>query len=394
MNVATRATQTSALVLDAYRELNSKKLFWVTLVISLCVVLSCAALGINAKGITVLGWEFDTAPLTADLVPPAKFYLFLFANLAVPIWLTWLASLLALISTASIVPDFLAGGAIELTLARPLSRLRLFATKYACGLLFVALQVSVFSVACFVVVGLRGGSWEPRIFLALPIVVLFFSYLFAFCVLFGMLTRSTIASLLLTLLVWMGLWALNTTSAMLLMLRETAVVNAERAARRVERHEESGRRKVVRLEERDEPVPGSAGAPLPGAAADALEAVEPALHEARAEAQRAMESAARWRRAAAVATAVKAVLPKTDETIALLDRWTLTAADKRPFEGGLDQPPPDDGPLPFGVPDGEAAARFNAVIRGRSAGWVIGTSCLCEAVVFALAAWLFCRRDF
>lgn len=339
MNAAARVGQIAALAVDAYRELNSKKLFWVTLVISLGVVLACAALGINDRGITLLGWQFDTAPLTADLVPPAKFYLFLFATLAVPIWLTWLATILALVSTASIVPDFLASGAIELTLARPISRLRLFAVKCGCGLLFVGLQVAAFAVACFLVVGLRGGSWEPRVFLAVPIVVLFFAYLFSFCVLFGVLTRSTIAALLLTLLVWLGLWSLNTAAAMVVLMRETAAVKAERRG--------------------------------------GTEA----------------ESAARWRRAADVVGAVKAVLPKTDETIALLDRWLLTAADKQPFGIGL-EPPAADPAVPFGVPDREVTARFERAIRGRSAAGVIGSSCLSAAAVFGLAAWLFCRRDF
>jgi len=339
MNATGRLGQIAALLLDAYRELNSKKLFWVTLVISLLVVLACAALGINDRGITLLGWQFDTAPLTAATLPPAKFYLFLFANLAVPVWLTWLATILALVSTASIVPDFLASGAIELTLARPISRLQLFAVKYACGLLFVALQVAVFAAACFVVVGLRGGSWEPRIFLAVPIVVVFFSYLFSFCALFGVLTRSTIASLLLTLLVWLGLWSLNSTAAMVTLMRETAAVKAERQG---------------------------------GAA---------------------VAEADRWRRVAGVVGAVKTVLPKTDETIALLDRWLLTAADRRPFEAGL-EPAAADPAVPFGMPTREATARVEREMRGRSAGWLIGTSCLCEAVIFGLAAWLFCRRDF
>jgi ABC-type transport system involved in multi-copper enzyme maturation permease subunit len=339
LNAAARVGQTAALLLDAYRELNSKKLFWVTLVLSLLVVLACAALGINDRGITLLGWEFDTAPLTAGTLPPAKFYLFLFANLAVPIWLTWLATILALVSTASIVPDFLASGAIELTLARPISRLRLFAVKYACGLLFVTLQVAVFAAACFVVVGLRGGSWEPRIFLAVPIVVVFFSYLYSFCVLFGVLTRSTIAALLLTLLVWLGLWSLNTTARLVVMMRETAAVKAERAG------------------------------------------------------GEAVAVAARWRRAAAVVGAARAVLPKTEETIALLDRCLLTTADKQPFEFGM-EPAADDPAVPFGVPDPTVMARVEREISGRSAAWVITTSCLCEAVIFGLTAWLFCRRDF
>ncbi|MFN9370070.1 MAG: hypothetical protein ACK6CT_15110, partial [Planctomycetia bacterium] len=345
-----------------------------------------------AKGITFFGWEFDTAPFTTQLLTPAKFYLFLFANFAVPIWLTWLASILALISTAGIFPDFLAGGAIELSLARPISRLRLFVVKYACGLLFVTLQVALFAVACFVVVGVRGGTWEPRIFLAVPVVVLFFSYLFAFCTLFGVLTRSTIASLLLTLLVWLGLWSVNTTGGTLLLFRESATVSAERTARKTQRLEEAGRRKVAALEERKEPVPGAAERPLPDGAADALEAVVPTLAKSRADAREATESAAGWRRASAVVDVIKGVLPKTDETISLLDRWMMTAADKRPF-GGNDASP-DDVPLPFGAADEEVVERLEKKVRGRSLGWVLGTSCLSEAVVLGLAAWLFCRRDF
>ena len=44
------------------------------------------------------------------------------------------------------------------------SRLRLFLTKYLSGLLFVGLQVTVFSVLCFVVIGFKAGAWEPAIF--------------------------------------------------------------------------------------------------------------------------------------------------------------------------------------------------------------------------------------
>lgn len=393
MTGSTFVTQSLALLLDAYRELNSKKLFWVTLAISLFVVVAFGAIGLNDKGITLLGWEFDTAPFTAQLLTPATFYLFLFANFAVPIWLTWLASILALISTASIFPDFLAGGAIEMTLARPISRLRLFAVKYACGLLFVTMQVALFSLACFLVVGLRGGSWEPRIFLAVPVVVLFFSYLFAFCTLFGVITRSTIASLLLTLLVWFGLWSVNTTSGTLLVLRESATVGSERTERRVTRLEEAGRRQLATLEEEGKPLPGSADQPLPAGAADALEAVVPALGKARTEAREAAKAAATWRRATGIVDTIKAVLPKTDETIALLDRWMLTAADKRPFGGGTDAPAADTPP-PFGAPDREVIERAEKAVRSRSLAWVLGTSCLAEAAIFGLAAWLFCRRDF
>ena len=44
--------------------------------------------------------------------------------------------------------------------------------------------------------------WEPRLFLAIPIVLCLFSYLYAISVLLGVITRSTIATLLLTVLLW------------------------------------------------------------------------------------------------------------------------------------------------------------------------------------------------
>ena len=38
-------TQTLALLLDAYRELNAKKLFWITMILSGVIVLAFAAVG-------------------------------------------------------------------------------------------------------------------------------------------------------------------------------------------------------------------------------------------------------------------------------------------------------------------------------------------------------------
>src|SRR6185369_2557461 len=57
-------------------------------------------------------------------------------------------------------------------------------------------------VVAYFVVGLRGKIWEPRLFMAIPIGLALLSYLYAISVLLGVLTRSTIATLLLTILCW------------------------------------------------------------------------------------------------------------------------------------------------------------------------------------------------
>ena len=177
-------TQTAAIFLDAYRNLNSKKLFWVTLVISAIVVVAFACVGINDQGLKILAWQIDTV-VNAKTMPPATFYKQIFVVGGVNLWLAWLAAILALISTAGIFPDLISSGVIDLFVSKPIGRLRLFLTEYVAGLLFVTLQVTIFSAASFLVIGLRGGVWEPGLFVAVPVVVCFFSYLFSVCALWA-----------------------------------------------------------------------------------------------------------------------------------------------------------------------------------------------------------------
>ena len=198
-------SQTLAIFHEAYRGLRARKMFWVVLLLTLLVVLTFASVGVNKNGLTLLAWELHFGP-TTEQMSPATLYKTMFVSMGIDIWLTWIATILALISTAGLFPNFIAKGAVDLVVARPISRMRLFITQYAAGLLFVTLQITVFSVASFLVIGLRGGAWEAGLFLAIPLVVCFFSYLFSVCVLLGLLTRSTVASLLLTLLFWLLLF--------------------------------------------------------------------------------------------------------------------------------------------------------------------------------------------
>jgi ABC-type transport system involved in multi-copper enzyme maturation permease subunit len=389
-------TQTLAIFRDAYRELNSKKMFWITLVISSFVVLVFAAFGINEKGVTFLNLQMNTSPFDSNMIPRKKFYLFAFANIGVPVWLTWAASILALISTASIFPDFLASGSIELTLSKPISRLRLFLTKYVAGLLFVGLQVLAFSLASFLVIGIRGGtrdSWEPSILLAIPVVLVFFSYLFCICVLLGLLTRSTVASLLLTLLAWLGLWGVNSADGLLLVQRETVAVNADRASRRLDRQEQAARARLAELREQGQPIPGEGGTPLPQGASDQLEAVNQSLAKARLDSKEASDSARRWARYSGMVTLVKTILPKTADTIGLLDRSLLSAEDKKLF-GGPRRDVNDDSLARFGNNDPEVVRRLEHAVRDRPVWWIVGTSLGFEALILGIGALVFCRRDF
>ena len=149
-------SQTLAIFGDAYRGLKARKMFWIVLVISFLVVASFGCLGISEKGLTLLAWELGFGPNTRDLLADV-FYKSMFVGLGIGFWLSWVAAILALVSTAGIIPAFLAQGAVDLVLSRPISRGRLFLTQYAAGLMFVFLQITIFCVASFLVLARELG---------------------------------------------------------------------------------------------------------------------------------------------------------------------------------------------------------------------------------------------
>ena len=222
--------QFKALLIDAYRQLSAAKLFWLTLGLSALVVILYGSIGFTENGVSIFfgAWEIESEELHAGSPWSRGLYIGIYSSFLVNIWLAWIATILALISTCTIFPEFVHSGSIELTVSKPIGRLKLFFSKYLVSLLFVVLQVAVFCVGVFLCVGLRVGDWNPIIFSAIPIVAVFYSYLFSVCVLFGMLTRSGITALLITGIFWMVLWSVQTTEAVLTRFVIAQQVDIER----------------------------------------------------------------------------------------------------------------------------------------------------------------------
>ncbi len=381
-------TQTLAIFLDAYRYLNNRRLFWITVILSGVVVAAFGAVGIDAEGVTILHWHVYPY-LTSALLSPGAFYKFVYVSFGVDVWLAWAASILALISTAGIIPEFISQSSIEITLAKPISRTRLFLTKYFSGLLFAALQVTVFSLASFFVIGVRGGEWEPRVFLAIPLVILFFSYLYSVSALIGVLTRSTIASLLGVGLFWFVLFAANTTESLYLVIRTETEQRLKAVEARIA-STESGAEAAA-------PGPGGRGvlAAIAEAAAQRDGGPEdlPRLRERRDALAR---EAANYGRGHDIALTVKTFLPKTSETMDLLKRELVSMSDLAAIAGGAEDRPRRRNRRD---PDGErieasAAQEVERIRRGRSVAWIVATSAAFEGLILGIAAWRFSRRDY
>jgi ABC-type transport system involved in multi-copper enzyme maturation permease subunit len=196
------------LLVDSVRLLRARALFWVTLWISAFVALLYLSVGFNPEGFSLLFGLFDIPSDTIRAGSPMAelTYLGIFSNLIVGIWLSIAAVILALISCASIFPDFMAEGSIGIPLSKPVSRLTLFLCKYVGSLLFVVVQVALFCAIVFLALRWRVGTWNPSVFWAVPLVTLVFSYIYSVVVLFAVKTRSVLASVLAGIAVWFLAW--------------------------------------------------------------------------------------------------------------------------------------------------------------------------------------------
>lgn len=387
--------QINALFLDAYRELNHRKLFWITLVLNVIVVVAFAAIGNDSKGLTILHWSIPFPLVSTSFIPSADFYKFIFAQLGVGLWLGWIASIIALVSTASIFPDFVDRGSIDLMLSKPIGRARLFIIKFATGLLFAGLQVMVFTAASFLVIGFRGGDWEPWLFVAIPIVLVFYSYLFAVQAVIGLLTRSVIASIIGVLLFWLLLFLIQTGDGATLAWRVTQEMTTERRAERLDRLQvisseaEDERLRLVRLvDDGDE----FAQEDLVRATddSDLLAARFLAVREEQAEELEVLETATLvndWFHLA------NTMLPKTGETIYMLERILRDNAGLViPIRGEGDETIRQFGEM---VGPREFNERYTAAEdETHSYAWVLGTSLGFEALVLGFGCWRFSRRDY
>lgn len=330
---------------DSFRLLQAKKLFWIALGISMLVAVFYASIGFNDKGMTLFfGWkEFENPLLRQGSPEAAAFYVLLFTDVILKFWLAWIAVALALLSTASIFPDFIAEGSIGISLSKPVGRLRLFLLKYFGGLLFVALQVTVFTVIVFLALGWRTGEWNLTVFWAVPVVTFVFSLLHAVAVWIGVLTRSTLFALLAAFLMWgaslLGQWTEFS-------LYQMAHLNPEM------------------------------GMEFDLDASEVRQKEEVAKNSSMVKAHQ-------------TAKAVVTPLPKTRDCTIYLKRL-IKMKERDSMLAGLSF----DMLLTGSLPDPRTAGAMKRNDERHTFWYVFGTSAVFEIVVVGLAAWVFCRRDY
>ena len=81
--------QTRALLIDSFRMMVARRLFWITLGINMLVVLVYGSIGTNEEGLTMLFGLFDVgfAMFANDSPVYASLMQGIFSSMLVPLWL-------------------------------------------------------------------------------------------------------------------------------------------------------------------------------------------------------------------------------------------------------------------------------------------------------------------
>jgi ABC-type transport system involved in multi-copper enzyme maturation permease subunit len=107
-------------------------------------------------------------------------------------------------ATSFFVPRMIEKGAADILFHKPISRLLLFLSRYLSGLIFVGILATVMVSGVYLGLFVVSQHHDPGILWAAPTMVYMFGLVYSVAMLIGVLTRSTVASILLTVLFFFG----------------------------------------------------------------------------------------------------------------------------------------------------------------------------------------------
>ncbi|MFQ5591645.1 MAG: ABC transporter permease, partial [Phycisphaerae bacterium] len=201
-----------ALLVDNFRESRDGKIFRVMLGISILCAAAMCCVGFEPDKVTILFgmWEYKTDFFTNNGVLNDSLIAGVVVGGIMDTLLGQIGIILVIIATAGFFPAWMERGAIDLVVSKPVRRWQLFLGRYVASMAFILFHATVFVLLTFLVVGLRWGVWMPGYLLAIPLVVLLFSYLYCVSVLAAVVFRSTVSSALLALIAWVAFSSIQT----------------------------------------------------------------------------------------------------------------------------------------------------------------------------------------
>ncbi|HPS65819.1 MAG TPA: ABC transporter permease subunit [Ignavibacteria bacterium] len=110
--------------------------------------------------------------------------------------------ILFIIMSSSFIPSLLQKGTVELTLSKPVSRTEIILGKFSGGVIIVFIALTYLISLIWAVISLKTGVWHFAFLYSILWYTLIFAVLYSLVILTGIITKSTIMSLIINVLLF------------------------------------------------------------------------------------------------------------------------------------------------------------------------------------------------
>ncbi len=109
----------------------------------------------------------------------------------------------AILVTASIIPNMFDAGSVNLLFSKPISRPLMYLSKFLGGCAFVLINATYLIVGLWLIVGWRFGVWHERFLYAIPVLMFLFAVYYSVSAFAGLIWRNTIMCVVASILFWL-----------------------------------------------------------------------------------------------------------------------------------------------------------------------------------------------
>jgi ABC-type transport system involved in multi-copper enzyme maturation permease subunit len=202
-----------ALLEDAFYQVLDNKIFRLLLLLVLVIVAPTFLIGFREDSVQILyGWrEISYDQLLAfggqrarNVFDPQTRVIQGFQALVVEGLIGNLGMVFCVSATAFFIPRMLEKGSADILFSKPVSRLQLMLSRYVAGLLFVGILSFALVFGIYLGLVVVSGYNDPGFLWGAVTLFYLFAILHAFSIFVGVVSRSTVAAIMLSLFLFMG----------------------------------------------------------------------------------------------------------------------------------------------------------------------------------------------
>lgn len=109
---------------------------------------------------------------------------------------------LSIFSVSSFIPQMTEKGSIDLLLSKPVSRAQIILGKFFGGTTMVFVNILYLILGIWVLIGLKFDEWDPSFLFTILTITFAFAVLYTLIILLGIITRSSVASMIISYLIF------------------------------------------------------------------------------------------------------------------------------------------------------------------------------------------------